>query len=109
MNWRTGAGVATRYFSAADRCFEGVFDTDDECDAFCKELRLNCIDGICDCMGVWEYMLRVLQVLHKLRRCHFYSSLPVDFKKKPRRKQRVLEDDGYVRCRCPITSSARAL
>ena len=59
MIWSTGAGVTTTYFSAADRCFERVFDTDDECDAFWKEIRRNSIDGIC-VNGVKKYMLRVL-------------------------------------------------
>ena len=52
MTRRNGTSVTTRYFGAADRCFERVFDTDDECDAFGKLLRQNSIDGICDLMGL---------------------------------------------------------
>jgi hypothetical protein len=37
-----------KYHSAADRCFARCFDTDEECDAFCKKLRQNPIDGLCD-------------------------------------------------------------
>lgn len=53
---RTDAVVTSKYLSAVDMCFGRVFDKDDDCDAFYKELRLNPIDGICDCMGAKEYM-----------------------------------------------------
>jgi hypothetical protein len=40
-----------KYHSVADRCFARCFDTDDECNAFCKKLKKSTIDGLCDCKG----------------------------------------------------------
>ena len=45
---RIGADVTIRYHSAADRCFVRCFDTHEESEAFCKELKQNPIHGLCD-------------------------------------------------------------
>ena len=58
-----------KYHSAADRCFARCFSTNDECDAFCDELKKSPIDGLCDCMGHMEYTLRAVDRKH---RCHLY-------------------------------------
>ena len=94
-----------RYHSAADRCFAWWFDTDDECDAFCKELTQNPIDGLCDCIGhmeYMEYMLRLLRALGRIHRCNLYCLTTVETMDKPKWKRRVLESDGLFRCRCRI-------
>jgi len=107
VTWRTGTDVTMRYHSAADRCFARCFDTDEECDAFCKELKQNPIDGLCDCMGSMEHMLRLLRAVNRILRCHLYPLPSVETMNKPKWERRELESDGLFRCRCPISSTAR--
>ena len=109
VNWRIGADVTMRYHSAADRCFVRCFDTDEECDAFCKELKQTPIDGLCDCMGYMEYMLRLLRAVNTLHRFHLYPLPTVETMDKPKWRRRDLESDGLFRCRCPISPTARVL
>jgi len=47
-------------------------DTVVECDAFCKELKQNLIDGLCESMGYMEYILRLLRAVNTIHHCHFY-------------------------------------
>ena len=95
-----------KYHSVADRCFARCFDTDDECDAFCEELKKSPIDGLCDCMGHMEYMLRAVDRIH---RCHLYCLPTVETMDKPKWKRRDLESDGLFVCRCLFSSSERIL
>ena len=102
VTWRIGADVTMRYHSAADRCFARCFDTDEECEAFCKELKQNPIDGLCDSMGYMEYMLRLIRPVNTIHRCHLYPLPTVETTDKRKWKRRELEIDGLFRCRCPI-------
>ena len=47
VTWRTGADVTMKYYSAADTYFERWFDTEDG-DSFCKDLKRNATDSLCD-------------------------------------------------------------
>jgi len=96
-----------RYHSAADGCFARCFDTDEECDAFCKDLKQNPIDGLCDCMGYMGYMLRLLRAVNRIHLCHLYPLPSVETMNKPKWERPELESDGLFRCRCPISSTAR--
>ena len=58
--WRIGDDVTTKYFNAADHCFERCFNAGEECDAFCEELRQNPIKGMCDLwMGCGDLSYRI--------------------------------------------------
>ena len=107
VTWRISADVTMKYYSATERCFARCFDTNDEYDAFCEELKQIPIDGLCDSMGYMEYMLRLLQALNRIHRCHLYPLPTAETMDKPKWKRRALESDGLFRCPCPISSSAR--
>jgi len=61
----------------ADRCFAGCFDTDDECDAFCKELK--------------QIHVTAVRGLDRIHRCRLYPLPTAETKDKPKCKRRELE------------------
>jgi hypothetical protein len=109
VTWKVGTDITMRYHSAADRCFARCFDTDEEWDTFCKKLKQNPIDGLCDCMGNMEYILRLLQAVNRIHRCHLYPPPSVETMNKPKWERWELESDGLFSGRCPISSTARVL
>ena len=88
VTWGIGTDVTLRYHSVAGTCFARRLDTDEHCDAFCKELKRNPIDGLCDCIGSMEYMLRLLRSLNRIHRCHIYPLPSVETMSKPKWKRR---------------------
>jgi hypothetical protein len=47
-----------------------------------------------------------LHLIHKLNPCHTFPIHRVKHVKKPRWKQRVLESERYMKCRCPMSFSS---
>lgn len=109
VSWMIGTDDTTGYFIAASRFFERCFDTCDDCDAFCKEVCQTPVDGVCDSIGVLKSKLRRLHRLHKLHFCHIYPIYSDEHLDKPKWEQRHLENEEFMKCSCPLSSSELVL
>lgn len=92
VTWRIGAVFATRYFRSAYMWFERVFDTNDECDAICKELRRNSIDDICNLWVNGIYVTSVTRIT-QVTKMPFLSNNTQWNHDKTKWKWRELEDE----------------
>jgi len=104
MTWT----VNFKYSGERDRCLERWSDTPEECDAFREEVRQHPIQGTFGCVAnVWKPTLRKLLRRKKLQRCNLFPTLTARDFDQSGWKQKEMEFEGIITCRCPVSSSER--
>ena len=91
-----------------DKCLERWFDNSEERKAFREEVRQHPIQGTCSCVdNSWQPTLRKLLGRKKLHHCYLFPTLTADDFDQPGWKQKEMECDGIIKCRCSVSSSER--
>ena len=90
------------------RYFERWFNTPEECDAFREEVSQHPIQGKCSCVdcGVKPTLSKLIG-REKLQQCWLFPVLTAGDFDQPGWKQKMMEDEGIIKCRCPVSSSER--